>query len=364
MNSNTGEHIEEPKYVAGMSEEELREKYHIDEIVKLGSNENSFGPSPKAIVAMQRAIARMHRYPPMTDESLRAALSASIGRGVTPDHVVTGNGACDVLSMIAHAFLDAASSCVICPPTFPVYEFTAKRHRAEVIYANLSEPGFTFLPDVILNSISSSTHLVYLCSPNNPTGSYLTGTQMSAIVDNLPPDVLVVFDEVYHHFVSEKDRPDAVAEIIAGKPVIAVHSFSKAYGLAGCRLGYAIATPEVVREVSRFRLPFHLNNMTLDAGLAAIDDSEHLARTISTVFSGRSWMIERLNELDIESWPSEGNFVLFRPKHPAEEVSDRLLRQGVIVRPMDNFYLPGYLRVTIGRREDNERFIESLKRKG
>jgi histidinol-phosphate aminotransferase len=349
-----------PGYVAGMSEEELRLKYNVAEIVKIGSNENPLGPSPRAVEAMQQAVPRLHRYPPMTDERLRGAIAASLGNGVTPDHVVTGNGACDVLSMIADGFLGADDECVICRPTFPVYEFLAKRNGATVVHADLDDRDFAFNVESILHQLGERTRIVFLCSPNNPTGTLLRDGDLQRIVDALPAGAIIVFDEVYYHFITEPERPNALARVIDGRPIIITHSFSKAYGLAGCRLGYGIAPPEIIREVSRYRVPFHINNVTTEAGLAALKDSDHLDATVATVVDGRRWLGEALAQLGVETWPSQGNFVLFRTKHPALAISEELQKRGVIVRPMNMFYLPDHLRVSVGREEDNQRFVEAL----
>lgn len=347
-------------YVAGMSEEELRRKYDVTEIVKIGSNENPIGPSPRAVEAMQRAVPGLHRYPPMTDESLRDAIAAALGDGVTSDYVVTGNGACDVLSMIADGFLGADDECIICRPTFPVYEFLAKRNGAGVVHADLDDQDFSYRVESILERLTERTRVVFLCSPNNPTGTLLRDSDLQRIVDALPEGAIIVFDEVYYHFIIEPERPNALARVIDGRPIIITHSFSKAYGLAGCRLGYGLAPPEIVQKVGRYRVPFHINNVTMEAGLAALKDSDHLAATVATVVEGRRWLGDALAQLGVETWPSQGNFILFRAPHPAAAVSEELQKRGVIVRPMNTFYLPDHLRVSIGRKDDNRRFIDAL----
>jgi histidinol-phosphate aminotransferase len=284
-----------------------------------------------------------------------------IGRGLQPDNFFTGNGASDVLSMLAAAFLTPGDECLICRPTFPVYESTARRIGAAVVYADLDPENYTYDVETILAAISNRTRLLYLCSPNNPTGTFITAEQMETLVNNLPEHVLLVADEVYCHFVTRPDFPDTLAYVQAGKNVVIVHSFSKAFGLAGLRLGYAIAPAAIAGYLARMREPFHLSQLAIAAGLAGLRDSRHVAQTVEVTLAGRAWLHEKLTGLDLPVWPSQANFVLFRPPYPAAAVSERLLRRGVIVRPMGQFYLPDHLRVTVGLPAENERFIAALR---
>ena len=347
-------------YVAGMSEEELRKQRGITDIIKIGSNENPLGPSPLAVEAMQQAVANLHRYPPMSDDDFRSTLANRLGRGLTPDHLVTGNGACDVLSMIATNYLTVETECLICRPTFPIYDFTAQRMGATAKYIDLDPESFAYNTGAILSAVTDRTRLLYVCSPNNPTGGIMTGGQMKELIRGLPPNALLVADEVYHHFATTEDYPDTIAHVMGGENVIITHSFSKAYGLAGGRLGYGIARPDIIERVSRSRLPFHLNNVTLEGGAAALKDAVHLERSIATIVAGREWLQNELDRIGIRNWPSQGNFILFKTDFAAADVSEQLLQRGVIIRPMTNFYLPDHLRVTVGRPVENERFINSL----
>ena len=349
-----------PGYVAGMSEEELRERFNVEEIIKLGSNENPIGPSPLAVEAIRRVVDSTHRYPPMSDDALKTAFAQHAGEGVSRDQIVTGNGACDLLSMIADAYLNSESSCVICPPTFPVYEFTAKRNGASVLRVDLTTPDLEFDIESIVEAIGDDTRIVYLCSPNNPTGTLLTQSQFDTITDAIPGDTMIVFDDVYHHFVTDEEAANPVERIESSRKIIAVRSFSKVYGLAGMRLGYAVAHPDVASRIAAYRLPFHINALTTQAGLAAIGDRDHITNTVATVVRGRDFLIEKLSSMEVDIWPSQANFVLIKVENSGAVVEE-LMKAGIIVRPMDTFYLPGYLRVTVGRKDDNERFIEVLR---
>lgn len=348
-------------YVAGKSEDELRRERALTDIIRIGSNENPIGPSPMAVKAMQKASENLHRYPPMTDDEIKAALSDSIGRTVTPENLITGNGACDILSMIASAILGKGTECIICRPTFPVYESMARRMGANVIFADLDESFFAYDVVGILRAVSEKTRIIHICNPNNPTGSIFSSKQLDELLDGLPNHVLVVADEVYHHFNTDGEFPATISQVLAGKNVIVVHSFSKAYGMAGARLGYGIASPDMVNTISKFRLPFHINNVTLQGGLAALRDTGYLRAAINTVASGRRWLYSQLVELGAQVWPSQANFLLFKTSAPADELCNTLLSHGIIIRPMDSFYLPGFLRVSVGLQAENERFIDVLR---
>ncbi|RME69535.1 MAG: histidinol-phosphate transaminase, partial [Chloroflexi bacterium] len=350
-----------PVYVAGASIESIRQTYGLEEVIKLASNENPFGPSPRAVEAIAQAAGGLNRYPPMTDDALRQALADTLGRGLTPAHFVTGNGGSEVLAMIAAVFLSPGDEFIISRPTFPMYEITARRAGAHPVYADLDPEQFTYRVDAILAAVTGRTRLVYLCSPNNPTGTIITAAQMDELIRRLPRHVLVVSDEVYFHYVSSPDYPDSLRYVLEDRNVIIIHSFSKAYGLAGLRLGYAIAPPGLAGYLARARQPFHLSQPALSGGLAALKDQAHLTKTISLTRQGRAWLSEQLRALRLAVWPAEGNFILFKPPFAAAEVSERLLRRGVIVRPMTQFYLPTHLRVTVGEPEENARFITALK---
>jgi histidinol-phosphate aminotransferase len=349
-----------PLYVGGASIESIKAQYGLEDVIKIASNENPFGPSPLAVEAMQQVAGGLNRYPPMGDEDLRAALAQATGRGMEPGNFITGNGGCDVLAMLAAAFLGPGDECIICRPTFPIYDITARRVGAGVVYVDLDPDHFGYDMEAILATITPRTRLIYLCSPNNPTGNTITAEQMETLVNHVPDDLLIVADEVYHHFVTAPDFPDTLAYVQAGRNVVILHSFSKVFGLAGLRLGYAIAPPEIARYLSRARQSFHLGQLVMASGIAALKDKDHLEKTISQTIAGREWLYEHLQRLGLPVWPSQANFVLFRPAYPPAEVSERLLQKGVIVRPMTQFYLPAHLRVTVGTPGENELFLTAL----
>lgn len=349
---------EETGYRGGMSTDEFRRNY-AGKVVKLGSNENANGPSPAAAEAASDAAGLLNRYPPVQDTELREALAAHWGGSLTPDHFVTGNGGADVISLICQWQLDANSECVISRPTFPVYEMFARREGATVVFADLRDNDFSYDVEAVLAAITGRTRLVFVCSPNNPTGNACEPASVRRLVESVPEHVLVVLDEVYHHFSNNRRRSFEIIEGSSG--VVLIHSFSKAFGLAGARLGYAIARPQIAREIARYRLPFHINSLTTVAGLAALRDHDHLESTITSVRSERDRLSKELARLQIDVYESEANFIMFRTPHAPADVSEGLLSRGVIVRPLEGFYLPDHLRVTVGTPEENRTFITALE---
>jgi histidinol-phosphate aminotransferase len=349
-----------PIFTSDPAIETAQQQFGLTELIKIGSNESPYGPSPLAIAAVQQAATGLNRYPPMGDEDLRAAVAETIGHGLEPDNIVTGNGGCDVLAMIANSFVEPGAEVIICRPTFPVYELTTRRVGAQIVYVDLGPEQFRYDVEAILAAVTEQTRLIYICSPNNPTGSTITPPQMETLVDSVPPHVLIVADEVYHHFAPAAALPDTLAYVKAGRNVVIIHSFSKAYALAGLRLGYAIAPVEIARYLSRARESFHLSSVAVVAALAGLKDTAHLAGSVAKIIAGRDYLVDALSQLELQVWPSQGNFVLFKPPFPPTDISERLLRRGLIVRPMTQFYLPTHMRVTVGLPAENERFVTAL----
>ena len=351
-----------PIYTGGNSMQFIRDKYGLDEITKLGSNENPFPTSPRVVEALQGALQDLNRYPPAGDETMRAALAEHVGRGMEPDNFVTGNSGCDVLRMIADSYVTAGDEVIICPPTFLVYELTTKRIGATIVKAPLRDGDFSYDVERILAAVTDKTRVLYLCSPNNPTGNVLTQSQLDAIMDGIPDHVLVVADEVYYHFNTSADFADSFKYVKEGRNIIILHSFSKVFGLAGLRLGYGVAPPHVAQYLSRARLPFHINNLTYTAALAGLADTDHIENAVEVTLDGRNRLYAGLQAQDgVQAWPSEANFVLFKPEMDATELEQKLQAKGVIVRDLKGFFFPGYLRVSAGLPEENEKFLQSLR---
>lgn len=349
-----------PLYIAGTAIEEIQRRYGLQEVIKLASNENPLGPSPKALAAIERALPDLFRYPAVADDVLRAALAAH--NGLSPENVVTGNGATELLDMIVRGFVRAGDEVIISRPTFPMMDILTQRAGGRVVYADLNT-AFAYDPEAVLAAVSARTRLIYICTPNNPTGTVVSRATGHTLINGLErtpaPQALVVLDESYRDFADAPwDTTEAVRE---GRNLIAVRSFSKSWGLAGLRVGYAFARREIAEYLQRLRLPFHLGVAALHGALAALDDAEHVARSRALVLAERPWLEAQLAELDLPYIPSQANFVCFRPPFPPDRVFERLLRLGVIIRPLSLFYMPDWMRVTVGTHAQNERFITALR---
>jgi len=354
--------VESPIYKGGNSMQMIREKYGLDEVVKLASNENPLPTSAKVVAALQEAMSDLNRYPPAGDDALCEALAASVGRGMVPDNFVTGNSGCDVLRMIADSYVTAEDEVIICPPAFLVYELTTKRIGATLVKVPLLEPDFSYDVQGILAAVTERTRVIYLCSPNNPTGNVLTQQQLDDIMAGVPDHVLVVADEVYHQFNTQADYADSFKYVQEGRNIIVLHSFSKVFGLAGLRLGYGVAPLHVAQYLARARLPFHINNLTYVAALAGLQDDDHIQNTVEVTLDGRARLYQGLLAQEgVDAWPTEANFVLFKPsKIDASELAEKLQAKGTIVRDLKGFFFPGYLRVSAGLPAENEQFLQHL----
>ena len=334
------------------------------EIHKLSSNENPIGPSPKAVQVMQEHMTGLNFYPERTDASLKEALVKYIqkvfGYELEPTNFISTNSGSEVIALLSQAFLTNTSNIVICPPAFPVYEVAAAKMGATVIEAPLNTENFAFEAETIKNAITPDTGIVYLCNPNNPTGTYFDAATLDSILEVIPDNVIVAYDEVYHHFVS-CEKPDAIAKVLEGKNIVIIHSFSKAFGLAGMRVGYGIAKPEIIAKMEAMKFAFHLSTLKMVAAEAALADEAHVTQTVENNAIGRKLIFDTLTDLGIKVWPSEANFLVFEcPKdHSPEELSTYLLENSIMVRPA--FGLSNHLRISVGIPEANQLFLEAMK---
>lgn len=349
-----------PDYRSGTTLEDAARRSGIADVVKLCSNENVLGPSRRAVAAIRTAARSLHLYPPPTDEGLRERLARMEGKGHTADDIVCGHGASDVLGMIGEAFLEAGDEAILCPPTFPLYGIVIARRGARAVRVPLVGPRFEYDVEGILGAVTPSTRLVFLCSPVNPTGTILSADGAARLMDRLPRHVLAVFDESYRDFVDDPGANDARVFVRAGLPALALRSMSKSWGLAGLRVGWGLASAEVAGYLRRLRGPFALGSLAIAGASAAVDDLAHVARTRRLVIRERAWLVRELARRGLDPIPSQANFVLFQPGRPPETVYGQLVDRGVVVRPAAFFDRPESIRVTVGTRAQNRRFLDAL----
>lgn len=327
----------------------------VERIVKLASNENPLGMSPKAKVALEKALGSLERYP--DDFGLKSALANHSGLGM--ERIVLGNGSNDVLDMIARVFLAPGRSTVFSQHAFAVYPIASLSAGAELIAVPAKDFGHDL--DAMRQAIRPDTRLIWIANPNNPTGTFLPYPQLKAFLQAVPANVVVVLDEAYNEYIPLEERADTTAWLAEFPNLVITRTFSKIYGLAGLRIGYALASAEVADLMNRVRQPFNCNNLALAAATAALDDHEFVTRSYELNRAGMEQILGGLKRFGFAHIPSHGNFLTFKAGDAAA-LNQKLLKQGVIVRPIGGYGMPEWLRVTIGTEIENLRFLDALDR--
>ena len=346
-----------PVYQPGRPIEEVARELNLpaDSIIKVASNENPFGPSPLAIAAMQKAVSGVNLYPDGNAFYLKQKLAAKLG--VDPANLVLGNGSNEIIEFLAHALLSPDDDVVVSQFCFAIYSIVAKMFGANVITVPAKNHGHD-LP-AMLRAITPRTKIVFVANPNNPTGTLAPREDVIELVNNVPDDVLLVMDEAYIEFLDEAVDLVPLVRLGTRKNLILMRTFSKIYGLAGLRIGYGIANPELVSALEKIRQPFNINLLAQTAALAALDDDEHVRKTRANNFGGLEFFERAFRELKLEFVPSSANFILVRVGE-GQKVFDAMQKQGVIVRPMGGYQLPEWIRISIGTPEENERSLNVL----
>lgn len=351
-------------YVPGKPLDELEREYGITNSIKLASNENPFGMGAQARAAIERTIAAVGLYPDGSGFELKAALSRK--HGVAQECITLGNGSNDVLVMLAEAFLTPELEAVYSQYCFAVYPIVvqaagALAREAKARPAHDAQP-FGHDLDALHAQITPKTRLVFIANPNNPTGTWVEAQQLEQFVANVPQHALVVIDEAYIEYVTEPGSADASTWLSRYNNLVVTRTFSKAYGLAGLRIGYALSHPQVADMLNRVRQPFNVNSLALAAATAALEDIEHLRRSVAANTAGLSQVRTGVAALGLTCLPSRGNFVLVDTGRSGAAVYEGMLRQGVIVRPVAGYGLPQHLRITIGTEQENARMLSALER--
>jgi histidinol-phosphate aminotransferase len=350
-------------YQAGKPISEVAREFGLDEanIVKLASNENPFGVPESAKQAMAQAAAELGRYPDANAFELKAALAKRYD--VPADWITLGNGSNDILEIAAHAFVQKGESVVYSQYSFAVYALATQGVGGRALVVPAREYGHDL--DAMAAAIQADTRLVYIANPNNPTGTFIPAPQIEAFLAKVPSNVIVVLDEAYNEYLAPENQFESAQWVRKYPNLVVSRTFSKAYGLAGLRVGFAIAQPDVTDLMNRVRQPFNVNSLAQAAAIAALNDKEFLEKGARNNFEGYQQLTAAFDELGLEYVPSWGNFVLVKvgvDEGAGARVNLALLKQGVIVRPVGAYGLPQWLRISIGLPGENAAFIEALKK--
>lgn len=345
-------------YEPGKPIEELEREYGIRDSVKLASNENPLGPSPKAIDAISKAIGQLNRYPEGSGYYLTRKLSGKLG--VRPENIVLGNGSDEVIGMLTRAFISPGDEAIMPFPSFLMYKIMVNASGGVAVTVPLTA---SLAPDLSLinTKITDKTRLIFLTHPNNPTGAAVSPDDFSRFLEAVPPDVIIVVDEAYVEFVRESNALNSIEFVKSGNTVVTLRTFSKAYGLAGLRIGYGVMPGDIADVLHRIRQPFNANSLAQVAALAALDDDAFLQETIELVHAGIDFLYNEMDRMGLDYFPTQANFLLIDMKKDAGEVFERMLRKGVIVRSMRSYGYPEYIRVNAGLKGENRRFVNALE---
>ncbi len=326
--------------------------------IKLASNENPLGPSPKALEAIRKFLDRVHLYPDGNGYYLRRKLAEM--HALEMNQIILGAGSTDLIELVGKTFLAAGDEAITSESAFYIYRLAIEEMGARLVMTPMRNATFD-LP-AIAHAVTSRTKVIYLGNPNNPTGTMFTAQELDRFLDAVPPRVLIVLDEAYYEYVQRPDYSHSLDYVREGRSILVLRTFSKVHGLAGLRLGYGMGHPELIEALNRVRSPFNANSVAQAAGLAALDDHGHVARSVENNVREMKFLTEELTLMGARYTPSVANFLLIDTGRDCEEDFMRLLHDGVIVRPMKLYAFPTSLRVTVGTHEENEQFVEALRR--
>jgi histidinol-phosphate aminotransferase len=343
-------------YKPGKPIEELEREYGIKNSIKLASNENPLGPSPRAMAAMQSAMGNLHRYPDGSGYYLIRKLAEKLAVG--PDRIVLGNGSDDVIGMLARAYLEPGDEAVMTASSFLMYEIFVRSVNAVPVFVPLNAMSVD-LP-AMLAGVTPRTRMVFLNNPLNPTGAYITRADFETFLNGLPDHVVVVLDEAYIEFARAQDCLDGLSLAAGDRPIAVLRTFSKAYGLAGIRIGYGVMPEAMAAVLNRIRQPFNTSLLAQAGAVAALDDDAFLKQTRKLVHEEIDYMQAAVRAMGLTCYPTQANFFLIDVRQDAGRVFEAMLKKGVIIRSMTSYGYPSHIRVNAGRREENQRFLNAL----
>lgn len=344
-------------YKAGKPIDELERELGLTKIVKLASNENSLGPGKKVLDAIQKSLSELSRYPDGNGFSLKSALAKKLN--VSMDQITLGNGSNEILELVARTFLTPELEVVFSQHAFAVYPLVTQAVGATAKIASAVNYGHDLT--AMMSLVNENTRLIFIANPNNPTGTLLSSEGLHGFISALPATVVCVLDEAYFEFIDSENALDSISWLEQYPNLIITRTFSKAYGLAGLRVGYSVSSAEMADLLNRVRQPFNNNMLSLAAAEAALADEEYLAKTIAVNNQGMQQLTSAFTKLGLNWIPSFGNFVAVDLKQPGIPIYEALLKKGVIVRPVANYEMPNYLRISIGTEQENQFFINALK---
>lgn len=343
-------------YQPGKPIEEVERELGLTDVIKLASNENPLGPSPKAMAAAQMALSKTQLYPDGNCYILKQALAKHLG--VDTQQLTIGNGSENILEIIVKSYLTTQDAAIVSQYAFATIPLLIKAMGAKLITVPASEWGHDV--NAIIAACTPETRILFIVNPNNPTGTYTTAQDFKKLLQAIPAHVLIIADEAYHEYIEQDDYPNTLELLPRHPNLILTRTFSKVFGLAGLRIGYAISSPEIADILNRARLPFNTNAIGMLAAAAALNDQEFIARSVALNKQGKKQFEDAFKKMGISYIPSLGNFISIDLKKDAAETYQALLKKGIIVRPLTAYGMPNFLRVTIGTYEQNERFLTAL----
>ncbi len=351
-------------YQPGKPVEELERELGISNSIKLASNENPLGPSPLALQAIRNISSSINYYPDGGGFALSEKLAHK--HQVETSNITLGNGSNDILELVTRAFLTPLHSAVFSEHSFAVYPIVVQAVGAKANVAKAFAEDHVSMPlghdpDALLSQIEDNTRIVFIANPNNPTGTWLTPSQLEQLFGNIAQDIIIVLDLAYTEYMDEDIKPPIKQWLKKFPNLVVTQTFSKVYALAGLRIGYSISNPEIADVLNRVRQPFNTNMLAQSAAIASLDDVDHVEKSVAMNTSGKSFLQKAFAEMNLNYLPTMGNFISVNVKQNGLALYEKLLQQGVIVRPVANYDMPEYLRITIGTQQQNTRFVETLK---
>ena len=347
-------------YIPGKPITEVQRELALEEVTKLASNENSCGPSPKAIQAVQEALPEIHRYPDGSGFYLKKSLEQKLK--INADQIILGNGTNEILEIAVRTFLSPGDETISGMPAFIIYYILTQAANGKNVQIPLK--NYTHDLEAMAAAITPQTKLIFIANPNNPTGTIVGKGEMITFLQRVPKNIVVIIDEAYYEYVEDDNFPDTLSYLKdnPSQPILILRTFSKIYGLAGLRIGYGIGPADLISLMNRVRQPFNVNALALTAAQVALEDKEHVDRSRQINASGYQYLCREFKRMKLSYIPSYANFILVDVGRDVKIFSDQLLREGVIVRPMSGYGLTTSVRITIGLKEENQKLIQAMEK--